>query len=157
MEKSCLEQFLTDVIRVKLVPASACSFAVPFQIGGLTSISGTIGEAALQLSYSADDSDEGEYESAPTLKQTERREPAGTIVSHELQVPVTAGFSDVRRAVADLQHEDFHLVLDTSDGESYLCYALPNTSQVLMDEQGVSNTATVKVTLQSMSHCILIQ
>ena len=157
MEKSCFEQFLSDVIRVKLVPASACSFAVPFQIGGLTSISGTIGEPALQLSYSGGDADEGEYEQAPTLKQSERREPAGIIVQHELQVPVTAGFSDVRRAVAQLQHKDFHLVLDTSDGESYVCYALPNSSQVLLDEQGTANTATVKVTLQSMSHCLLLQ
>lgn len=157
MEKSCLEQFLADIVRVKLIPASACSFPIPFQIGGITTMSGTLGQAALELSLAASEGDDGEYETAPVLKQTERREAAGTIVQHELQVAVTAGFSDVRRAVADVQHKDFHLVLVTSDGDQYLCYALPNTAQVLMDEQGVGNTATVKVTLQSMSHCILIK
>ena len=164
MIQDCNEQILNDVVRVDLVPAELCDLAVPFQVSGLTEMSGTknqggqqvsrIGAAALSLAYSVTDGDDGEIDSAPTLKQSEKRQAAGIVVSHDLQVPVTAGFEATRIAVNALNTKDFHALLTTDDGTKYLCYALPNTSSVLLDEQGIDSQSTVKVTLQSMSHVI---
>jgi hypothetical protein len=159
-----LEQVLNDVVRVDLVPASACDLAVPFNVGGLTETTGVkqvegetvsrIGDALLSLAYNVQDGDDGEIESAPTLKQTDKQQAAGIIVTHDLQVPITSGFQATSEAVSLLLGIDFHIVLTTSEGTCYLCYSLPNTSSVLLEEQGVDQSTTVKVTLQSMSNVI---
>jgi len=164
MEQNCLEQVLNDVVRVDLVPASACDLAVPFNVGGLTETTGVkqvegetvsrIGDALLSLAYNVQDGDDGEIESAPTLKQTDKQQAAGIIVTHDLQVPITSGFQATREAVSLLLGIDFHIVLTTSEGTCYLCYGLPNTSSVLLEEQGIDQSTTVKATLQSMSHVI---
>ena len=164
MEQNCLEQVLNDVVRVDLVPASACDLAVPFNVGGLTETTGVkqvegetvsrIGDALLSLAYNVQDGDDGEIESAPTLKQTDKQQAAGIIVTHDLQVPITSGFQATREAVSLLLGVDFHIVLTTSEGTCYLCYGLPNTSSVLLEEQGIDQSTTVKATLQSMSHVI---
>jgi hypothetical protein len=93
-------------------------------------------------------------ESAPSLKQSEKQQAMGVVVSHDLQVPVTAGFEATRIAVEGLQTRHFHVILTTDDGTRYLLYSLPGSSLLLLDEQGVNATATVKVTLQSASHVI---
>ena len=93
-------------------------------------------------------------DSAPYLKQTEKQQAAGIVVTHDLQVPVTAGFEATRIAVEGLQTRHFHVVLTTDDGVRYLLYSLPQSSLLLLDEQDVNQKATVKVTLQSMSHVI---
>ena len=163
MIQNCNEQLLDDVVRVDLVLASECKLVVPFQVamiemdgtyteGGVTK--DRIGAAGLSLAYNVQDGDDGEIDSAPVLKQTDKQVAAGIVVTHDLQVPVTAGFEATRIAVEGLQTRHFHVVLTTQDGVRYLLYSLPNTSLLLLDEQDVNRTATVKVTLQSMSHVI---
>ena len=153
MIQNCNEQLLDDVVRVDLVLASECKIGIPFQIAktdmpGTRVVNGSpvdiIGAPGLSLAYNVQDGDDGEIDSAPYLKQTD----------HDLQVPVTAGFEATRIAVEGLQTRHFHVVLTTDDGVRYLLYSLPNTSLLLLDEQDVNRTATVKVTLQSMSHVI---
>jgi hypothetical protein len=78
----------------------------------------------------------------------------GIVINHDLQVPVTAGFETTRTAVQGLQTRHFHVVLTTDDGTRYLLYSLPGSSLLLLDEQEVNQKATVKITLQSMSHVI---
>lgn len=163
MIQNCNEQLLDDVVRVDLVLASECKIDIPFQIA-LTEMAGTrviggsavdiIGAPGLSLAYNVQDGDDGEIDSAPVLKQTDKQVAAGIVVTHDLQVPVTAGFEATRIAVEGLQMRHFHVVLTTQDGVRYLLYSLPNTSLLLLDEQDVNRTATVKVTLQSMSHVI---
>lgn len=163
MIENCKEQILDDVVRVDVVLASECDFAVPFQIS-LTEMAGTktvdgqtidrVGAAGLSLAYSVQDGDDGEMDSAPTLKQTEKQQAMGIVVNHDLQVPITSGFEATRHAVKGLQTRHFHVVLTTQEGVRYLLYSLPNTSLLLLDEQSVNQKTTVKVTLQSMSHVI---
>ena len=163
MIQNCNEQLLDDVVRVDLVLASECKIDIPFQIA-LTEMAGTkvvggsptdiIGAPGLSLAYNVQDGDDGEIDSAPVLKQTDKQVASGIVVSHDLQVPVSAGFEATRIAVKGLQTRHFHVVLTTQDGVRYLLYSLPNTSLLLLDEQDVNRTATVKVTLQSMSHII---
>lgn len=163
MIQNCNEQLLDDVVRVDLVLASECKIDIPFQIA-LTEMAGTrvvagsasdiIGAPGLSLAYNVQDGDDGEIDSAPVLKQTDKQVAAGIVVTHDLQVPVTAGFEATRIAVKGLQMRHFHVVLTTQDGVRYLLYSLPNTSLLLLDEQDINRTATVKVTLQSMSHVI---
>lgn len=163
MIQNCNEQLLDDVVRVDLVLASECKIDIPFQIA-LTEMAGTkvvggsatdiIGAPGLSLAYNVQDGDDGEIDSAPVLKQTDKQVAAGIVVTHDLQVPVTAGFEATKTAVRGLQMRHFHVVLTTQDGVRYLLYSLPNTSLLLLDEQDVNRTATVKVTLQSMSHVI---
>lgn len=163
MIQNCNEQLLDDVVRVDLVLASECKIDIPFQIAktdmpGTRVVNGSpvdiIGAPGLSLAYNVQDGDDGEIDSAPVLKQTDKQVAAGIVVTHDLQVPVTAGFEATRIAVEGLQTRHFHVVLTTQDGVRYLLYSLPNTSLLLLDEQDVNRTATVKVTLQSMSHVI---
>lgn len=163
MIQNCNEQVLDDVVRVDLVLASVCNLVVPFQVamvemngsyndGGVTK--DRIGAAGLSLAYSVQDGDDGEIDSAPVLKQTEKQQAAGIIVTHTLNIPVTAGFEATRIAVKGLQTRHFHVVLTTMDGTRYLLYSLPGSSLLLLDEDDVNQKSTVKVTLQSMSHVI---
>lgn len=163
MIQNCNEQLLDDVVRVDLVLASECKIDIPFQIAktdmpGTRMVNGSpvdiIGAPGLSLAYNVQDGDDGEMDSAPYLKQTEKQQAAGIVVSHDLQVPVTAGFEATRIAVEGLQTRHFHVVLTTDDGVRYLLYSLPQSSLLLLDEQDVNQKATVKVTLQSMSHVI---
>lgn len=163
MIQNCNEQLLDDVVRVDLVLASECKIGIPFQIAktdmpGTRVVNGSpvdiIGAPGLSLAYNVQDGDDGEIDSAPVLKQTDKQVAAGIVVTHDLQVPVTAGFEATKTAVRGLQMRHFHVVLTTQDGVRYLLYSLPNTSLLLLDEQDVNRTATVKVTLQSMSHVI---
>lgn len=166
MIQNCTEQILNDVVRIELVPASLCDMAIPFNVSGISSMSGTkivsgqtvsrIGAAVLTFAYTSQDGDEGEYESAPTLKQMPKRLSAGIVYTHDLQIVVSAGFQTTYEAVCALKSVDFHVVMTTQSGERYISYSLPNTSSVTMEEQGVDTNATVKVSLQSMSHVILL-
>lgn len=157
MNQNCNEQFLNDIIKVELVLASACTFSIPFSIPEISTIGGTVGSASLKVAASAQQGvDDGEYEQQPVLKQQDKREAAGTLVQHSVQVAVTAGHADVRSKVAALQYKDFNVVLTTQDGLRYLIYSLPATSQVMIDEQGVDDTLTLKITSQSLNHIIRI-
>lgn len=163
MIQNCNEQILDDVVRVDVVLASLCDLPVPFNVR-LTEMASTkvvegqtvdrIGAPGLSIAYNVQDGDDGEMESAPTLKQTDKQQAAGIVVAHDLQVPVTAGFEATRVAVEGLQTRHFHVVLTTQDGTRYLLYSLPNTSLLLLDEQDLNQKATVKLTLQSMSHVV---
>ena len=163
MIQNCNEQLLDDVVRVDLVLASECKIGIPFQIAktdmpGTRVVNGSpvdiIGAPGLSLAYNVQDGDDGEIDSAPVPEPTDKQVAAGIVVTHDLQVPVTAGFEATKTAVRGLQMRHFHVVLTTQDGVRYLLYSLPNTSLLLLDEQDVNRTATVKVTLQSMSHVI---
>ena len=163
MIQNCNEQLLDDVVRVDLVLASECKIGIPFQIAktdmpGTRVVNGSpvdiIGAPGLSLAYNVQDGDDGEIDSAPVLKQTDKQVAAGIVVTHDLQVPVTAGFEATRIAVEGLQTRHFHVVLTTDDGVRYLLYSLPQSSLLLLDEQDVNQKATVKITLQSMSHVI---
>lgn len=169
MIQTCREQILDDVVRIDLVLASSCHFPIPFQIGlsemtvanlddwtPQSTSHAVIGQALLSVADNVQDGDDGEMDGAPSLKQTEKQQAAGIVVSHDLQIPVTAGFVATRTAVAGVQTRHFHVVLTTNNGTRYLLYSLPNTSLLLLDEQDTNQKATVKVKLQSMSHVILL-
>jgi hypothetical protein len=167
MIQNCNEQLLDDVVRIDLVLASSCHFAVPFQVSRVemavenlgqwtpqSTDHAVIGQALLSVAYNVQDGDDGEMDSAPSLKQSDKQVTSGIVVSHDLQIPVTAGFEATKIAVQSLQTRHFHVVLTTDEGTRYLLYSLPGSSLLLLDEQEVNQKATVKITLQSMSHVI---
>ena len=104
MIQNCNEQLLDDVVRIDLVLASSCHFAVPFQVS-LTEMAvenlsqwtpqstnhAVIGQALLSVAYNVQDGDDGEMDSVPSLKQSDKQAASGITVSHDLQIPVTAG------------------------------------------------------------------
>jgi len=169
MIQNCNEQFLDDVIRIDIVPASRCDIAVPFQ-EPVTETAGTktvgndvvdrIGQPALTVAYTidADEEAEGQAENdeLASLSQDDKYEAAGVVVTHTLKVPVIAGFESVRTSVNALHGTDFHIVLHTADGSRYLCYALPGSCNIRLQESGTLTSMTVNATLQSMSHVILL-
>ena len=164
MIQNCNDQLLDDVIRVDIVLASTCDIEVPFAVPGETVTMGTktvggqtvdrIGPSVLGLAFDTKDSDQGEIASAPSLKQPEKITAVGIVVNHDLQVPISAGFEEVKAALPSVQLKDIHVVLTTAAGTRYLLYSVPGSSSVLMDEQDVNQSATLKVTMQSMSHVI---
>lgn len=168
MEQNCNEQFLEDLVRVDLVPTSECDFSVPFTIAGIISMPATktvggqsvsrIGTPALTLAYTMTDDGEGEMDASPTLRQSEKTTMYGTVVTHELQAPVVSNYESMRTSVNGLHSKDFHMVLTMADGTRYLCYSVPNGSDVTLEEQnGEVTEQTVKVTLKSLSHIIRLE
>lgn len=166
MIQNCNDQVLDDVVRVDVVLASLCDLEVPFQVrctemASTKTVDGQtvsrIGAPGLSIAYNVQDGDDGEMDGAPTLKQTEKQQALGIVVNHDLQVPVTAGFEATRIAIEGLQTRHFHVVLTTQDDTRYLLYSLPGSSLLLLDEQEVNQKATVKITLQSMSHVIRLR
>lgn len=170
MIQDCLEQILDDVVRVDLVPASTCHFSVPFSVtkesitvAGLSnwtpqsSSHAVIGKAELSVAYDVQDGDDGLMESAPKLKQPPKTTASGMMVSHDLQVPVVRGFETTAQAAKLLHRRDFHVILTTEGGTLYLLYAMPNTSEVLLDETDVHQEATLKISLKSASHVIRLE
>ena len=64
-------------------------------------------------------------------------------------------YETVRESVNDLRGEDFNVVFYTAGGERYLCYSLPESSSISIDDsESVVETLTVNASLQSMSHII---
>lgn len=169
MIQNCNEQFLDDVIRIDIVPASRCDIAVPFQ-EPVTETDGTktvgadiidrIGEPALTVAYNIDADEEAtgqaENDEPASLSQDDKYRTAGVVVAHTLKVPVIAGFESVRAGVNALHGIDFHIVLHTADGSRYLCYGLPGSCDIRIQEAGTLTSMTVNATLQSMSHVILL-
>lgn len=158
----CEELFLNDVVRVEVVPASRCSFSVPPNVGEITEISqaaGSGGQAGLSgLAAVTMDIDDGTatalMESVPTLKIQERTQMAGFLRQADLQIPIAAGFQEIRQANGSLKGEDFHVVLKTASGTRLLLYALPDSSAMTVEES--ASAQTVKITLMSMSSLIKI-
>lgn len=170
MIQDCLEQILDDVIRVDLVLASTCHFGVPFLVSKesitvsdlsnwtpQSSSHAVIGKAELSVAYDEQDGDDGLMEPAPKLKQPSKTVAWGLMVSHDLQVPVVRGFETMAQAAKHLHRRDFHVILTTAGGTMYLLYALPNTSEVLLDETDVHQEATLKISLKSASHVIRLE
>lgn len=157
MEQNCKEQILDDIVQVDIVAASKCLFVIPFQTAGIITMrenDKTIGPADISILYNVQNDGEWEMDSAPLLKQSEKRSAAGIIVSHDLQVPILSGFESMREATNALHTKDFHVVMTTQEGVRYLLYSLPNSCEILFDEQDVNQSSTIKVSLQSMSHII---
>ena len=170
MIQDCLEQILDDVVRVDLVPASTCHFGVPFSVAqdvmSVANLSdwtpqstnhAVIGKAELSVAYDVQDGDDGLMESAPKLNQQPKTTESGLIINHDLQVPVVMGFETTQQAARLLHRRNFHVILSTIGGTLYLLYALPNSSEVLLDTSDVRQEAALKITLESASHAIRLQ
>ena len=168
MEQNCTEQILSDVVRVDLVPASDCNLPVPFsvatdkmQIPNLSSwrpqtAITALGAAKLSVAYNVQDGDDGIMESAPKLTQTPKTAASGVVVTHDLQVPIVGGFEATEIAANLLHRQDFHVILTTTEGDLYMLYAMPNSSEVLMPESNIRQDGTLKISLKSASHAILL-
>lgn len=158
---NCNEQFLNEVIHIELVPSANCSLTIPFNVGELTDMPGMngttdrIGTPSMVIDVNEVEGCAGILDSAPTLKTTEKPQAAGYLRQHDLSIPIMADYEEVRKARASLNGVDFHVILKTAAGTRFLLYALPNTSQVSVEDQfGGDAKQTVKVSLQSMSAMI---
>jgi hypothetical protein len=163
MIQNCNEQILDDIVRIELVPADRCTLKWPLALALTETPAKTVtgetaqditGEAALTLAFAATDGADAAYSTPPTLRQTEKRQQAGIIVTHELEVTADSGTETVREKAKALQYTDFHVRLTTRGGERYLICALPETASLLIDEKAVAGNAGLKVSALSASHVI---
>ena len=154
----CNELFLSDVVRVDLVPCDQCSIPVPFNVPGILEVlNPVVGEPVLSVGFDGDDLTSFVEEPA-TLKDTEQPQALGYLHTHELSALCLHNFSALRAARKALMGVDFNIIAHTIDGSRYLCYALPNTSKVSLDDQmGSSASITVKASVNSMSGFIKIK
>ena len=160
---------MQDVTRIDIMPREALKVALSFNIPDVTSTVVTTSEdealtderlyadSLLSLNESGGNDVDAMMNESVTHKVTEKREMGGVIRTHTLQVGIEIGYQAVREHLKKLQDADFHVVLSTCNGERYLAYALPGTSQFTMDEQkGQSVQMNVKATLMSVSGFIKI-
>jgi len=153
----CNEIILDGIVRVDIIPCSECNIPVPFSVPDITEIGQcTFGSPALTISSTGDA--DAVFDTAPTLKNTEKTESAGRVRTHELSVPVSAGFEAVRKASAVLSGIDFYILWTTVGGKRYMAYTLPNTSVISLEDQMAEVTAqTLKCTVKSMSGIIEVK
>lgn len=153
----CTEQFLAEVVRVDLIPAALCTFPIPFGVSELTQMSGcTLGQPSLTLDVT-EGAGTALLTDTPQIKTTPHSQTAGHMRTHELQLSVRGSHEDLQSACASLADTYFHCVLTQAGGARYLLYALPGTSVVTVDDTLTNELRmTVKVSLQSMSHMILL-
>ncbi len=153
----CNELFLADIVRVDLVPCERCTIPVPFGVPGIVEVlNPIIGEPALSVGFEGDNLTSF-IEEPPTLKVTEQSQAIGYVHTHDLNALCLHGFSALRAARKALMGVDFNIIAYTVNGTRYLCYALPNTSKVSLDDQmGSSASMTVKASVNSMSGFIKI-
>ena len=174
---------MEDVVRIDIMPMTALKVSVPFNVQNITEAVVTVlkyengapvyadGEPVyvsideeklfaarlLSLNLGSDAIADAEMGEGTTHKVTEKRDTAGIVRTHTLQVPIEVGFQAVRQQQNALQQTDFHIVLTTCDGTRYLAYGLPNTSQFTIDDQkGETAQMTVKAVVQSMSGFVKI-
>ena len=161
---------MQDVVRIDIMPMTALKVGLPFNVQNITEAAVTMSDDAeltdiglytdslLSLNLAGDATVDAEMKEGITHKVTEKRDVAGIVRTHTLQIPIEIGFQTVRQQQKALQQTDFHIVLTTYDGTRYLAYALPNTSQFTIDDQmGETAQMTAKVVVQSMSGFIRIQ
>ena len=148
----CKEILLEDIIEVSFYLASNVNCSVPFGVPGVNEMTGTIsGDPVLTISVAASDDADAVMET-PTLKVGEKREAAGLLRSHDLQINVEQGFDAVKQAADGLSGADIAAVLKDYDGNRYIIHALPNsTLYSYEDGRGSSHTGTVKLSAQSPS------
>lgn len=168
-QEECQELLMQDVVRIDIMPMTALKVGVPFNVQNITEAAVTMSDDAelsdaelyidslLSLNLSGDSTVDAEMKEGITHKVTEKRDVAGIVRTHTLQIPIEIGFQTVRQQQKALQQTDFYIVLTTYDGTRYLAYALPNTSQFTIDDQmGETAQMTAKVVVQSMSGFVKI-
>lgn len=151
----CKEILLEDIVEVSFYLASNVNCSVPFGVPGVNEMTATIsGDPVLTISVTASDDADAVMET-PSLKVSEKREAAGLLRSHDLQINVEQGFDAVKQAADGLSGADIAAVLKDYDGNRYIIHALPNsTLYSYEDGRGSSHTGKVKFTAQSLSHLV---
>ena len=167
--EECRDLLMDDVVRIDIMPMTALKVSVPFGVQNITEAvvkmsdnsaltdEGLFGGSLLSVSMTGDGRTDAILGDGTTHKVSEKRDVAGIVRTHTLQVPIDVGFLTVRERQKALQQTDFHIILTTYDGTRYLAYALPNTCQFTIDDQmGETAQMTVKASVQSMSGFIRI-
>lgn len=167
--EQCQELIEREIVRVDIMPTTALKVSIPFNVQNITNAVVTMADdseltdaklfidSLLSLKMADDGTVDAEMQDGVSYKMTEKRDIAGMVRTHTLQIPIESGFDVIRVKEAALQHAEFYVVLTTGDGSRYLLYSVPNTSQFSVEEQIAQNvTMSVKVSLQSMSDIIRI-
>ena len=160
---------MDDVVRIDIMPMTALKVGVPFNVQNITEAVVKMADdtsltnaklytdSLLSLNLGSDELTDAEMGEGVSHKVTEKRDMAGIVRTHTLQIPVELGFQAVRNKQKALQQTDFHIVLTTYDDSRYLAYALPNTCQFTIDDQmGQTVQMTAKAVVQSMSGFVRI-
>lgn len=161
---------MREVIRIDIMPEGSLSVSVPVSVpdvaeaavmisnGTALSDASLFAESLLSLNLNGDALADAEMQEDLTCKSAVRRDSAGNIRTHTLQVGIEAGGAIVKAKERGLNNNDFHLVLTTVSGIRYLVHGLPNTCAFSTDEQkGSTDRMSIKVTVQSMSGFMEIQ
>ena len=165
-----MELLMAEVTRIDIMPTGALKVSVPNNVPNqseaeVTMADGTalteaklFTDSLLSLNLGSDAPADAEMQEGLTHKSAEKRDSAGIIRTHTLQVPIESGFQAIRDKEKALQDVDFHILLTTVNGNRYLAYELPNSSQFSIDDQmGQTAKMTVKATVQSLSGFIRIE
>ena len=169
-QEECQELLMQDVVRIDIMPIAAIKVSVPYNIENVSAAVVTMADGAaltdaklfaaslLSLNLTVDELADAEMQEGLTHKVSQKRDSAGMVRTHTLQVPIESGFQAVRDKDNVLQETDFCVLLKAVDGTRYLAYEVPNTCQASIDDQmGQTAKMTLKVSLKSMSGFIRIE
>lgn len=168
-ELQCQEVFMQEIVRIDFMPTNELVVSIPSGVPNLTQASVTLANSVaitddglkdksfLSLNLTGDSTVDAEMQPSLTHKVTEKRETAGVVRTHTLQVPIEAGFEAVREKESPLLDQDFYILLKDMEDNRYLVYSLPGSCKFAFDDQkGQTSTMTLKVTVESLSGLIKI-
>lgn len=156
MNENCKETYLEGVVDAYIYAANSVKIPVPFNVAQQQTVSGcTFGTPVLHIATSGEDDMIADSISA---KVTSNIDGNGAVYTHEITVSVTQNPDLVRQAHKNLNGLYCHVVLQTSDGSRYICYACPGTflfnPTFTMSDSSVSVSSIIS--LKSMSNAIKI-
>ena len=161
---------MQDIVRIDLMPTNELVVAIPSNVSNLTQVSVTLAnnvaitdarlkaKSLLSLNLTGDDTVDAEMQPAISHKVSEKRETAGVVRTHTLQVQIEAGFEEIRSKEEPLLEQDFYILLKDISDIRYLVYSLTGSCKFAIDDQkGQTSVMTLKATVESLSGFIKIQ
>ena len=154
---SCNEFFLDDVAMIDIYRSSDVQLSAPVTVPVVASLTAAFtAPPLLSLAYSIGGDDTmQEIDTAPTLKVSSKLEAAGRTYTHDLQLSLNGDIYKVREMERQLGTDDFYIRYTFANGQKKMTVALPNTSQLTIDEQA-GGTHTVKLSATSLNPLVVI-
>ena len=151
---SCKELFLDGVTDIYLYQTNNLSFAIPFSVPQILSL--TVDKMPSPNVHLSLADENAIIATSLSAKVSPDLNGNGIIYSYEISAVIASGIETISEIHKDIKQNDCYVVLRRDDGTLRLCYTLPNTFLFKPTESVSSsdNSTSLSVTLKAMSDFI---
>ncbi len=156
---NCLENHLSDIVRMEIYPDAQCTFPVPSNVSvqSMSLVADAISGPPVAVFALSPEDGEFTMTDMPTAKVTDARQPAGVIYTHDIQLSVAIQRAEAIKVLETLYLNDFHVIYTRDDNSKWLSRSLPNTSVCNTENTDSSKSVlNIKIKMSSMSSLIAL-